>query len=72
MKASDLRGKSIVELNEELSKLLKQQLGLRIKKSMQQLEQPNVLKILRKDIARVRTVLTQLKSAASTATATNA
>jgi large subunit ribosomal protein L29 len=72
MKASDLRGKSIVELNEELSKLLKQQLGLRIKKSMQQLEQPNVLKILRKDIARVRTVLTQLKSAASTTTATNA
>jgi large subunit ribosomal protein L29 len=61
MKASDLRNKSITELNDELSQLLKQQLGLRIKKATQQLENTSVLNKLRKDIARVRTVITQLR-----------
>jgi len=63
MKASDLRQKNVTQLNEELSALLKQQLSLRIKKSLQQLEDSSLLEKVRKDIARVRTVLTQLKNA---------
>jgi large subunit ribosomal protein L29 len=61
MKASDLRHKSIAELNEELSALLKQHLSFRIKKSLQQLENTNLLSKIRKDIARVHTVISQLK-----------
>jgi large subunit ribosomal protein L29 len=63
MKASDLRQKNVTQLNEELSALLKQQLSLRIKKSLQQLEDSSLLEKVRKDIARVRTVVTQLKNA---------
>jgi large subunit ribosomal protein L29 len=72
MKASDLKGKTIVELNQELSGLLKQQLGLRIKKSLQQLENTSLLSKVRKDIARVRTVLAQLKAAKQAQNAQNA
>ncbi|MFM2344745.1 MAG: ribosomal protein [Pseudomonadota bacterium] len=67
MKASDLKGKTVAELNQELSGLLKQQLGLRIKKSLQQLENTSLLSKVRKDIARVRTVLAQLKAQAKQA-----
>lgn len=57
MKASELRDKDVAGLNQELSELLKAQFGLRMQKATQQLQNTSQLKKVRRDIARVRTVL---------------
>lgn len=59
MNASELREKSVDELNAELLSLLEQQFKLRMQKSTGQLGQTHLLKATKKDIARVRTVLTE-------------
>ncbi|MGT2430435.1 50S ribosomal protein L29 [Cupriavidus basilensis] len=59
MKASELRGKDAAGLNQELSELLKAQFGLRMQKATQQLQNTSQLKKVRKDIARVQTVLNE-------------
>ncbi|AJW43379.1 MULTISPECIES: 50S ribosomal protein L29 [Bacteria] len=59
MKASELRDKDVAGLNQELSELLKAQFGLRMQKATQQLQNTSQLKKVRRDIARVRTVLGQ-------------
>jgi large subunit ribosomal protein L29 len=59
MKASELLQKDQVALNKELSDLLKAQFGLRMQLATQQLTNTSQLKKVRRDIARVRTVLTQ-------------
>ena len=62
MKASDLRGKSPDELHQELASLLRAQFGLRMQKATQQLSNTSQLKKVRRDIARVRTVLAEKSS----------
>lgn len=57
MKASELKTKSVDELNAELIELLKAQFGLRMQLATQQLSNTSQLGKVRKDIARVRTVL---------------
>ena len=57
MKASELRDKDVAGLNQELSELLKAQFGLRMQKATQQLQNTSQLKKVRRDIARVRTVM---------------
>ena len=59
MKASELRGKDVAELKQELESLLKAQFGLRMQKATQQLSNNSEIQKVRRDIARVRTVLTQ-------------
>ena len=59
MKASELHPKDQVALNKELSDLLKAQFGLRMQLATQQLTNTSQLKKVRRDIARVRTVLTE-------------
>ncbi|ALD91778.1 50S ribosomal protein L29 [Cupriavidus gilardii] len=59
MKASELRGKDAAGLNQELSELLKAQFSLRMQKATQQLQNTSQLKKVRKDIARVHTVLNE-------------
>jgi large subunit ribosomal protein L29 len=59
MKASELRNKSTDELNQELLGLLKEQFNLRLRKSTGQLNQSHLLRQTRRDIARIKTVLTQ-------------
>ena len=59
MKASELRDKDVAGLNQELSELLKAQFGLRMQKATQQLQNTSQRKKVRRDIARVRTVLGQ-------------
>jgi large subunit ribosomal protein L29 len=59
MKASELREKSVDELNQELLGLLKEQFNLRLRKASGQLNQSHLMIQVRKDIARVKTVLTQ-------------
>ncbi len=57
MKASELRTKSVIELNTELESLLKSHFSLRMQVSMQQLTKTSEIKKVRRDIARVRTIL---------------
>jgi large subunit ribosomal protein L29 len=57
--ASELRGKSADELLQELAQLLRAQFGLRMQKATQQLNNTSQLRKVRRDIARVRTVMAQ-------------
>ena len=57
MKAVDLRTKTVEELNTELEGLLKAHFSLRMQVSMQQLTKTSEIKQVRRDIARVRTIL---------------
>jgi large subunit ribosomal protein L29 len=59
MKASELRSKNVDELNKELLDLLKAQFGLRMQKATQQLNNLSQLGKVRRDIARVRTLLSE-------------
>ncbi len=59
MKASELRSKDVADLKQELESLLKAQFGLRMQKATQQLTNNSEICKVRRDIARVRTVLTQ-------------
>jgi len=57
MKASELRAKSVEELNKELLELLKARFSLRMQHATQQLGNTSQLGKVRRDIARVRTLL---------------
>lgn len=57
MKATDLRAKSADELNNELLELLKAQFSLRMQHATQQLGNTSQIGKVRRDIARVRTIL---------------
>jgi large subunit ribosomal protein L29 len=57
MKASELRGKDQDALQKELNELLKAQFGLRMQLATQQLGNTAQLKKVRRDIARVKTVM---------------
>lgn len=59
MKAQELREKSVEELNQELLSLLKEQFNLRLRKATGQLNQGHLLKQARRDIARIKTLLTE-------------
>ena len=64
MKASELRGKSTDELTQELQSLLRAQFSLRMQKATQQLSNTSQIRKVRRDIARVRTFLSQQKAKA--------
>ena len=57
MKASELRSKDGAELQKELEGLLRAQFGLRMQVATQQLANTSQLKKVKRDIARVRTVM---------------
>jgi large subunit ribosomal protein L29 len=57
MKANELRGKSGAELQKELEGLLRAQFGLRMQLATQQLSNTSQLKKVKRDIARVRTIM---------------
>jgi len=59
MKTSELRGKDEAALAKELNDLLKAQFGLRMQIATQQLSNTSQLKKVRRDIARVKTVMNQ-------------
>ncbi|MBF0678514.1 MAG: 50S ribosomal protein L29 [Devosia sp.] len=63
MKASDVRSKTADELKDQLVDLKKEQFNLRFQRATQQLEKPAQVKQVRRDIARIKTILGQ-KSAA--------
>lgn len=59
MKASELRNKDAAELQKELESLLKAQFNLRMQRATQQLSNTSQLGKVRRDIARVRTVMAE-------------
>ena len=59
MKTSELRGKNGEELQKELEALLRAQFGLRMQLATQQLSNTSQLKKVRRDIARVRTLMNE-------------
>jgi large subunit ribosomal protein L29 len=63
MKAAELRGLGVDELAARVRDLTDQLFRLRIQKSMGQLEAPAKVKTVRRDLARVKTVLQQQRKA---------
>ena len=57
MKTSELRGKDADALTKELQDLLKAQFSLRMQRATQQLTNTSQLRKVRRDIARVRTIM---------------
>ena len=57
MKSNELRAKNNDELSKELTDLLKAQFGLRMQLATQQLTNTSQTKKVRRDIARVRTMM---------------
>jgi len=65
MNAADLRGKSVDELNEELVALRREQFNLRMQSATGEHPHNHLHGRVKRDIARVKTVLTELRRAAS-------
>lgn len=63
MNAHDLRAKKVSELRAELSALLREKFNLRMQRGVGQLPTPHDLRRVRKDIARIRTVLNEKQKA---------
>ena len=61
MKANELRQKSAEDLQKELTGLLEEQFKLRMQQGAGQLQRPSDVKRVRRDIARVKTVLNELQ-----------
>ena len=59
MKAEDLRAKTVDELNDEIDSLAKEAFNLRFQKASGQLENTARVRAVRRDLARVKTVLNQ-------------
>lgn len=62
MKTMELRDKTVKELNEQLLSLKEEQFNLRMQKSMGQLENTSRLREVKKNIARVKTLITEKKN----------
>jgi large subunit ribosomal protein L29 len=60
MKADELRKKNSKELQEELTELLKEQFKLRMQKGSGQMSNPARFKTVRRDIARIKTIMTEM------------
>lgn len=63
MKASDVRSKTADELKEQLVDLKKEQFNLRFQRATQQLEKPAQVKKVRRDVARIKTILAEKNAA---------
>jgi large subunit ribosomal protein L29 len=58
-KADDFRAKSADELSDQMAKLKKEQFNLRFQRANGQLEKTNRIRAVRKDIARIQTILAE-------------
>ena len=65
MKASELRAKDIAALEKEVADLLKAHFGLRMQKATQQLTNHSQLGNIKRDVARVKTIIAEKKRAAA-------
>ena len=58
-KADEFRAKTPDELADQMAKLKKEQFNLRFQRANGQLEKTNRIRAVRKDIARIQTILTE-------------
>ncbi len=65
MKASELRNKTAVELQTELKGLLREEFNLRMQKATGQLTRGHQFKNIRRDIARIKTVMNEMTGTAA-------
>jgi large subunit ribosomal protein L29 len=63
MNASELRGRDAADLDKELLERLKEQFNLRMQRASGQLAKPDQLRKVRRDIARIKTVLNEKQKA---------
>lgn len=63
MNASELRNRDVADLNKQLLERLKEQFNLRMQQSSGQLAKPDQMRKVRRDIARIKTVLNEMKKA---------
>ncbi|MGB5833625.1 MAG: 50S ribosomal protein L29 [Thiohalocapsa sp.] len=66
MKANELRTQSAEDLGKQLHELLKEQFSLRMQQGSGQLSRPSQFKVVRRDIARIKTLMAE-KEASSQA-----
>ena len=69
MKASELRAKKADELKKLMLDLLQERLNLRIQKSVGQLKKTHRFQEIRKDVAKIKMVLAELKKEAAVSAA---
>jgi large subunit ribosomal protein L29 len=62
MKIADVRAKSADELKQELLNLKKEQFNFRFQKATGQLENTGRVRVVRRDIARIKTALQEVQS----------
>ena len=62
MKASELKQKSVSELQQELLAMTRAQFGLRMQVATQQMTKTSEMRKVRRDIARIKTVMKQKES----------
>ena len=67
MKAADLRDKTPDQLRDQLASLKKEAFNLRFQKATGQLENTSRMQVVRRDAARVKTILNQKAAAAASA-----
>ena len=59
MKTEALKDKNIDELNQQMADLLREQFNLRMQKGMGEMPKPHLFRQVRRDIARVKTMIGQ-------------
>jgi large subunit ribosomal protein L29 len=68
MKAEEIRAMTADQLDDQLVKLKKEQFNLRFQRASGQLENTSRVRVVRRDIARIKTVQTQKRNGAGTDT----
>ena len=61
MRASEIREKTVDELNDQLVSLKEELFNLRFQHAINQLENPMRIKAVKKDIARIKTILREFE-----------
>lgn len=64
--AASIREMTVAEIEERIAQLEEEQFRLRFRSATQQLENPMLVRHIRRDVARLRTMLTERNNAATT------
>jgi large subunit ribosomal protein L29 len=62
MKASELRKGGLDDRQKQLEELLREQFNLRMQKGTGQLSRPSQVRVVRRDIARIKTIMNEMKA----------
>jgi len=62
MKAADVRAMTLDQIDDEVLKLKKEQFNLRFQRATGQLENTSRVRVIRRDVARLKTIATQKRS----------